>query len=233
MLESLRFRGFEPARIIDVGAATGAWTRKVMKIWPEAQYLLVDPLEEHREALEAMAQQHANVAFANVAAGEHHEWREIGVPSKPTGSSFHMIDVPEAPTTPQQVEIVPIDALAPAKHFTPVDLLKVDTQGFEYWVIEGARETLRDCRAVILELQFHRYTPGMRLLPEVAGHMSELGFELHAIMDPFRREWSGAMGQCDALFVPKGDPLTDQRWYLYPDTGTLFRSDGPPPASGG
>jgi hypothetical protein len=43
-------RGFLPKTIIDVGAAEGAWTLDTLKIWPSANFLLLEPLEERKKS---------------------------------------------------------------------------------------------------------------------------------------------------------------------------------------
>lgn len=43
--------GFSPATILDVGAARGEWSLQAARVWPNAKFLLIDPLEENRAAL--------------------------------------------------------------------------------------------------------------------------------------------------------------------------------------
>jgi hypothetical protein len=46
-LRRVKKRGIVPRQIIDVGAAKGLWTRECLEVFPEANYFLVEPLEEN------------------------------------------------------------------------------------------------------------------------------------------------------------------------------------------
>lgn len=45
-LSRLYAAGIMPELIIDIGAAKGKWTEKAMEIWPDSEYILIEPLEE-------------------------------------------------------------------------------------------------------------------------------------------------------------------------------------------
>ncbi|MDH4236726.1 MAG: hypothetical protein OEV17_05715, partial [Nitrospira sp.] len=47
----MRQAGIVPATVIDVGAAIGSFTRTCWEVFPEAQYLLVEPLDEYMPSL--------------------------------------------------------------------------------------------------------------------------------------------------------------------------------------
>jgi FkbM family methyltransferase len=54
----LKGHGFTPDAIVDVGAASGEWTKELSAIFPSCRFLMVDPLEENRPSLENVV--HAN-----------------------------------------------------------------------------------------------------------------------------------------------------------------------------
>lgn len=72
MAEALR-RAAErrtPVRtVIDVGASDGAWSRVALRHFPEAQYLLFEPLEERKEPLARFCARHPNARQCAAAAG--------------------------------------------------------------------------------------------------------------------------------------------------------------------
>src|SRR5256885_8352881 len=61
--------GFEPGTIIDVGAADG--TPGLYDCFPDADLLLIDPLEEHVPALNEISRKHVRARIAVGAAGAH------------------------------------------------------------------------------------------------------------------------------------------------------------------
>ena len=53
-LKKLKLLSFEPELIIDVGAARGEWSLECFEAFPESNYLLIDPLPENIQKLEAI-----------------------------------------------------------------------------------------------------------------------------------------------------------------------------------
>jgi len=93
------------------------------------------------------------------------------------------------------------------------DMMKLDVQGYELTVLEGARKSLEQCQAVILELPFHRFSQSTNIFHEAIFYMVKRGFRPYEIVDVLRRPLDGAMGQCDLLFVKEDHALfADNRW---------------------
>src|SRR5688572_17530414 len=65
----LRQHGFAPRRIIDVGAIRGNWTRTALQHFPDAEFILIEPLaelEQHVEDLKAIGR----VRWMNCGVGD-------------------------------------------------------------------------------------------------------------------------------------------------------------------
>src|SRR5262245_59839190 len=60
-LRRARASGVDLRQIVDVGASNGSWTRDCLRIFPEARYLLIEPLPAHAEALAGLHAEHPNV----------------------------------------------------------------------------------------------------------------------------------------------------------------------------
>ncbi len=54
-LQNLRRAGFLPRMIVDAGAFRGEWTLEVLGIFPEADFLLIEPQSSVRQALRTLA----------------------------------------------------------------------------------------------------------------------------------------------------------------------------------
>src|ERR1700694_4667889 len=50
-LENVKRSGFSPRTVLDVGAYIGDWTQRTRMIWPDAQYLMVEPQPNKHERL--------------------------------------------------------------------------------------------------------------------------------------------------------------------------------------
>lgn len=207
-LNGLAARGFLPNVVLDVGAATGQWTRLALKCWPKSRYFLIEPLEERNEQLAALHQENENVSYILAAAGASSGTQPMGIlPDQLDGSSFLYGE------TFREVPVITIDELLTTGKIEQPDFMKLDVQGYELFVLSGGAMAMRNCPLVLLELQFFRFAPAMSLVHESIAWMAEKGFRPYEIVDVLRRPLDGAMGQCDILFVREDHKLAiDNRW---------------------
>jgi Methyltransferase FkbM domain len=91
-------------------------------------------------------------------------------------------------------------------------LLKIDTQGYEGPVLDGAGDLLASFAAVQLELSFVPLYSGQLLFGELTTRLTDAGFGTYALEAGFADPRTGRMLQCDGLFV---------REDLMPDPGAL------------
>lgn len=200
-LARARERKHRPATVIDVGAAEGKWSLQAMEFWPEAEYLLVEPLEERRKQLERLAGTHRNVHIVNAAAGA--EAGEVdffvtddldgsGIADNGTGAVAH------------KVAVVSVDEVIRHLQLKPPYLLKLDTHGYEAPILRGAADTLRHSELLIIECYGFHVAPGCLLFWELCQRLDTAGFRVIDIVDVIRRRGDLGFWQCDAFFIPRG-----------------------------
>lgn len=81
-----------------------------------------------------------------------------------------------------------------------VSFLKVDTQGYEDRVLDGASLTLKHVVGIQLEVSLVHLYDGQCLFLEIAQRLKHEGFELWAVWQSFIDETSGRLIQADATF---------------------------------
>lgn len=78
-------------------------------------------------------------------------------------------------------------------------LLKIDTQGYEDRVLDGAPRTLARCRMVELELSLLPLYDGQKLMHEMLARMEAEGFHLRALFPAWRT--AERLMQVDGIFT--------------------------------
>ena len=196
--------GFKPKAIIDVGAFKGDWTRLAGGIFGPMPMLMVEAQPSLRAGLDTLTQQLPHVkcetAVLGATAGQEVTFYEMG-----TGSSF-MPEASDAPRNELKLQTRTLDDVVD-EHLDPVDdiFLKIDVQGAELQVLQGADKTLERAGLVQLETAMLQYNEGAPLLPEVVSFMAERGFyptEVSGFSRPRNH-----LVQIDLLFARAGSVL--------------------------
>lgn len=195
---------FAPKTIIDVGVAFGS--PGLHEIIPGATYYLIDPVPHLAPLLGHMARRLGGMAF-NVAAGSYDGEMPFFVHADTSGSSaYRQQEGPEIDGEEVTVSVRRLDTLLPRDLAGPV-LLKVDTQGAELDVIEGAAGLLDRIDIVIVEASFHEFRCGAPEFGDVVAAMKGVGFVVYEILEGHYRCLDNAMAQVDLAFVKADSPL--------------------------
>lgn len=78
--------------------------------------------------------------------------------------------------------------------------LKIDTQGFEWHVLDGARDTMPHIKGILVELSLVPLYEGQHLWRDVIDRLEAEGFVLWAFKPAFSDQTSGRMLQVDGIF---------------------------------
>ena len=63
-------RGLKVNTVIDVGASDGRWTLIARKFFPDAQFLLIEPNQNHESSLQTLCSEFPNIDYLIAAAGD-------------------------------------------------------------------------------------------------------------------------------------------------------------------
>jgi FkbM family methyltransferase len=151
--------------IYDVGANNGDFALAFQTAYPQAEITLFEPLAAHVARLERLKLTGAVPWTIHPGAlGANDEEWEIQVPEgQEAASSLHgfgsdyLKHNPSAGNTSRQIcQVRRLDAL-PALHAGEIDLLKIDVEGFEFAMLEGASTTLLRVHNVVVEVSLLRH----------------------------------------------------------------------------
>lgn len=206
-LARMRQLGVSPATAIDVGAAYGEWSALCRRTFPAIGVIAVDPLPEFTSVLRERVELEGATVIEAAAASEAGR-ATLNVHADLVGTSL----LREAAGggvdgVPREVRTVTVDDLVAEHGAQPPFLLKIDVQGAEAEVVEGAERALRETAAVILEVSFLPFFLRGLELHDVVALMREHGFAVWDVVDLLHRPLDGALAQANAVFVPLDSPL--------------------------
>ena len=207
LFETLKSLGLNPGHLVDVGSNHGAWTRSALAAFPSAKVTMFEPQKE-------LAQYHRDLA-ANDRVTIH--YKGLGDFDGAAAFTFHPRDdsssfiysatEAEAQGMVQgEVEICRLDTAMAASTFGPPAIIKIDAEGLDLNVLDGAPNTIATATIVLIEA-----TVACPTYPNTAAvifqKMDGLGFRLFDITDLNRSPERGVLWLIEAVFVRKDSAL--------------------------
>ncbi|WP_395703426.1 FkbM family methyltransferase [Aquabacterium sp.] len=195
--------------VLDVGANDGGYARALRAAGFEGRILSFEPLDDAHQRLCQQAEGQAGWAVApRMALGASEGEVEINVAGNSASSSIlpmldrHLEAAPNSRyVSQQQVPLRRLDAVAhPLIEQARAIHLKIDTQGYEMPVLEGAAGLMPRIRGLQLEMSLVPLYEGQVLFRELYDWVIGQGFELHGVVPGFMDVETGRMLQMDGIF---------------------------------
>lgn len=194
--------------LVDVGANVGEYVAAVLKLVSPISVIAIEPLPPcHKQLASVLAGNKKNL-LVKAAAGELNgevemystgdsKMSSILLPHAGIAANYQPGDC--ATVQKLKVPLVRIDDVVPAN--TPVGLLKLDVQGFELSALRGAESTLKQARAIQVEINYKAHYEGAANFDDIHGFLTVRGFQLFGVSAPY----AGKDGPlwADALYTKK------------------------------
>ncbi len=210
--------GLLPATVIDVGAAYGTFALKCHRIFPNARYILIEPLEEYKTRLERVTKTIPRSEYVASAATARQSEVSINVHPDLVGSSLYLENEDsDVNGMPRRVMADTIDNFCKNGNAVGPYLIKVDVQGGELEVLSGGKEILRETEYAILEVSLFQFFIGGPQFYEVVHYMKSCGFVVYDIFDLQYRPFDGAVSQVDIAFVREEGRFRNHHIYATPE----------------
>lgn len=200
---------FEIDLVLDIGANVGQFAAELRSVGYKGNLVSFEPLSAAYSALKVAASRDSMwQVHPRCAIGD--EEREIQINIAGNSVSSSLLPMMESHISAAEdsayvgVENVPLrrlDSVAPeyiVKFRRP--FLKIDTQGFEWQVLDGARETLPYVQGVLCELSLVSLYEGQHSWEEIIDRLIQEGFTLWALQQGFNDPHNGRTLQMDGIF---------------------------------
>nr|WP_283937765.1 FkbM family methyltransferase [Sphingomonas hankyongi] len=198
--------GFDPRGILDVGAFEGNWTKLARSIWPRARITMIEGNDQKLELLKKVGlSAEAHLELVLLGADDD---QEVQFSVMESGSSVYAEHSPvERKSVVKKTKR--LDSVIDGGE--PIDLIKIDVQGYELEVLRGGPAILERTEAVLIEISLIEINEGAPLLHEVVQFMADNGFLTFDVLELHRRPLDGAMNQLDILFLKETSALRSDK----------------------
>jgi FkbM family methyltransferase len=196
---------FVPNHIIDVGANRGHWTRTAFEYFPDALYTLVEPQNQLKSFVDDLIERGCTLNWINAGCGARPGNLPLVVSDRDDSSTFVLVDRHGQSTGSRRVTvpIMTLNQIVAAGAAHP-EMVKIDAEGFDLEVLEGASNLLGKTDVFLVEaVVCANYD---NTVARVVGLMAKAGYSLMDITD-INRNRQGALWLCELAFVRDGSPL--------------------------
>ncbi len=196
--------------VFDVGANCGQYASGIIKLGYNGRIVSFEPLSAAHAKLRSLAKSYVQwEVHDRCAIGNDNCQVEINISRNSESSSLlpmlssHVEAAPSSKYVAREVtRLFKLDGLS--KNYIDQNTklyIKIDTQGFEWNVLDGASDCLHLAKAVQIELSFVSLYESQHLWREIVERMEVLGFDLWLLLPGFSNYEIGRTLQMDAVFV--------------------------------
>lgn len=195
--------------LLDVGADVGNFAFEIRNAGFCGRIISFEPLSASFNMLKQKAELDENWRCENIAIGDYDGMIDMNISGRSTSSSLLPMSVNHVKVAPdsayvsmESVQVSRLDSLLPELFGGDSRIyLKLDVQGYEKGVLQGAQETLKQTYVIEIELSMVPLYEGSMLYRQMIGYLEDLGYRLVSWEDVLIDSNSKYALQADAIFV--------------------------------
>ena len=197
--------------IFDVGANTGQFAKEMRQLGYRGRVVSFEPVQAAFQLLAKAASKDPDWKANHFALGDQDGKIQINVAGNSFSSSIlNMLPAHEksAPgssyVASEEIEIRSMDSVFKS-FYSPGDsvLLKIDTQGYERHVLNGAKDSLKCISMIQLEMSMVPLYENEMLFMDMVKYLETLGYSLYSLENGFSDDFTGRLLQVDGIFARK------------------------------
>jgi len=179
--EFLKQRGFNPTRILDIGAHQGTVTKQMKELWPGADILMLEANPYLEDTLKTIG-----IPYKICLLGNENKTVPYYLTKKwllSSGNSIYREQTPDYSDehiASIQLPMLKLDDVLKGESF---DLIKIDTQGSEVDILTGGINVVKTAKYVIIECSLIEYNKGGNKIHDIFQFMTSQGLFMKDIID--------------------------------------------------
>lgn len=214
-LEPVKFnwlKSYNIKTILDIGASNGGYAKKIRAVFPLANIYSFEAINDSYKALLDCFKEDSKFKAYNICLSNYNGFCDFFVNEyKGSSSLLNMSRLHKEayPFTekykPIQIECKRLDTFIEEHklNFDDNILLKLDVQGAEWIILEGAENILKRVKVVFMEVSFNTLYENSVLFTETVLKMNRLGFDVGGIENISQSLIDGTFLQADVYFIRK------------------------------
>jgi FkbM family methyltransferase len=207
---------FQPAKkltLFDIGANLGQTSLEFVKAFPKSRIYSFEPDPDTYSGLVKETKTYSEIKTFNIGFGEQKARLQMNINKGSGGSSILPVsdkikEVASGDWTEcigqREVEITTLNSFCEEQSIKYIDLLKMDTQGYELRILEGGNSIVTPSvtKAIFIEVLFAELYKEQAYFHDIYKILTDRGFKLAGLYNKFHKtEPPHYLLWCDALFV--------------------------------
>jgi len=179
--EFLKQRGFNPTRILDIGAHQGTVAKQMKELWPGADILMLEANPYLEDTLKTIG-----IPYKICLLGNENKTVPYYLTKKwllSSGNSIYREQTPDYSDehiASIQLPMLKLDDVLKGEAF---DLIKIDTQGSEVDILTGGIDVVKTAKYIIIECSLIEYNKGGNKIHDIFQFMTSQGLFMKDIID--------------------------------------------------
>jgi FkbM family methyltransferase len=189
--------------IVDGGAYKGNKAAVLLEKFPDARIYCFEPQPELFAHLTQRFASMQRCVPVNQALSDCPGSADLFITAERYTSSLMQplaTDIKTAATT--KVSVTTLDHFMHENHINSIDIIKLDLQGNELPALQGGKNALAGCKAVLVEVNFRERYAGCTRFEDLFAFLQGIGFGLYKIYE-IHGYPNGAWKLGDALFLKR------------------------------
>jgi FkbM family methyltransferase len=189
--------------IVDAGANVGSVAKEFAFYFPKAKIIAFEPILATYKELEKQSSGSKNIIPVHLALGEGSYQIKIPLNLEHTVNSITSPPEQQYISGYETINVNSLEAYAVNNNIDKIDILKIDVEGYEFKVLEGAKQFIQNSiKAIVLEVGYERCNNKVHF-SDVEMYMENQGFQCCGIYELSKSQDKRKLYYSNNLYVRK------------------------------